>query len=175
MAKVREKHWVPRLRTPGENASLKVAQGVNASRLQLLPFHPPGLLPRDRTEGSCPFQVVGVDYAGPIRFKATNKRDGKVYVILYACSLSRALYLDLARTMGTSEFLLSLKGMIARRGQPSTIYSDNGSTFVGAAAWMRQVRNDERLNDYLARHQISWKFNLSRAPWWEANSNVWWG
>ena len=31
---------------------------------------------------------------------------------------------------------------------------------------MRQVRNDERLNDYLARHQISWKFNLSRAPWW---------
>ena len=68
--------------------------------------------------------------------------------------------------MGTSEFLLSLKGMIARRGRPSTIYSDNGSTFVGAAAWMRQVRNDERLNDYLARHQISWKFNLSRAPWW---------
>jgi len=109
---------------------------------------------------------VGVDYAGPIRFKATNKREGKVYVILYACSLSRALYLDLARTMGTSEFLLSLKGMIARRGRPSTIYSDNGSTFVGAAAWMRQVRNDERLNDYLARHQISWKFNLSRAPWW---------
>ena len=31
---------------------------------------------------------------------------------------------------------------------------------------MRQVRNDERLNDYLACHQISWKFNLSRAPWW---------
>jgi len=68
--------------------------------------------------------------------------------------------------MGTIEFLLSLKGMIARRGGPSTIYSDNGSTFVGAAAWMRQVRNDERLNDYLARHQISWEFNLSRALWW---------
>ena len=68
--------------------------------------------------------------------------------------------------METNEFLLSLKGLIARRGRPSTIYSDNGSTFIGAAAWMKQVTNDERLNDYLARHQIAWKFNLSRAPWW---------
>ena len=28
------------------------------------------------------------------------------------------------------------------------------------------MMNEERLNDYLARHQIAWKFNLSRAPWW---------
>ena len=24
---------------------------------------------------------------------------------------------------------------------------------------------DERLNDFLARQEISWQFNLSRAPW----------
>ena len=27
---------------------------------------PPGLLPIDRTEGSTPFEVIGVDFAGPI-------------------------------------------------------------------------------------------------------------
>ena len=107
-----------------------------------------------------------VDYAGPIKFKATEKREGKAYLILYACSLTRALYLDLARSLEASEFLVSLKGLIARRGRPSTIYSDNGSTFIGAAPWSKQVQNDEKLNDFLARHQITWKFNLSRAPWW---------
>ena len=30
----------------------------------------------------------------------------------------------------------------------------------------KQVQNDEKLNDFLARHQIMWKFNLSQAPWW---------
>ena len=56
--------------------------------------------------------------------------------------------------------------MIARRGRPSTIYSDNGSTFIGAAAWIKQVQSDEKLNDFLARQQTTWRFNLSRAPWW---------
>ena len=80
--------------------------------------------------------------------------------------MTRALYLDLARRLEASEFLVSLKGLIARRGRPSTIYSDNGTTFIGAAAWIKQVQNDEKPNDFLARHQITWKFNLGRAPWW---------
>ena len=165
MAKVREQHWVPRLRRLVKRI-VKGCPGCKRLQATAVAVPPPGLLPRDRTEVSSPFQVVGVDYAGPIKFKATDKREGKAYLILYACSLTRALYLDLARSMETNEFLLSLKGLIARRGRPTTIYSDNGSTFIGAAAWMRQVTNDERLNDFLARHQISWKFNLSRAPWW---------
>ena len=46
------------------------------------------------------------------------------------------------------------------------IYSDNGSTFVKAAKWLKQVREDEKLQGYLESHNIEWKFNLSRAPWW---------
>ena len=165
MAKVRERHWVPRLRRVVKRI-VKKCPGCKRFQATALGVPPPGLLPRDRTEGSTPFQVVGVDYAGPIKFKATEKREGKAYLILYACSLTRALYLDLARSLQTDEFLLSLKGLIARRGRPSTIYSDNGSTFIGATAWIKQVQNDEKLNDFLAHHQIMWKFNLSRAPWW---------
>ena len=127
---------------------------------------PPGLLPKDRTEGDTPFQVVGVDFAGPIKIRVSQKREGKAYVVVYSCSLSRALHLDLTKTMEMEEFLLSLKGFVARRGRPEKVYSDNGRTFVGAAAWMKKVRNDERLNDFLAHQRISWQFNLSRAPWW---------
>ena len=39
---------------------------------------PPGNLPRDRTEGSRPFQVVGVDFAGPIKYRVTQKKVNEV-------------------------------------------------------------------------------------------------
>ena len=49
---------------------------------------------------------------------------------------------------------------------PRVIYSDNGSTFVKAAKSLKQLREDENLQGYLESHDIEWKFNLSRAPWW---------
>ena len=38
--------------------------------------------------------------------------------------------------------------------------------FVKASKWLKEVRNDERVRDLLEQYDISWKFNLSRAPWW---------
>ena len=37
---------------------------------------------------------------------------------------------------------------------------------MATAKWLTRVRNNEKLNDWLAKHDIKWKFNLSRAPWW---------
>jgi hypothetical protein len=77
------------------------------------------------------------------------------------------MYLELLPTLETDEFLKGFKTFIARRGRQKLVYSDNGGTFVGAASWLRQVMNDEKLNGYLARQEIEWRFNLrlSRAPW----------
>ena len=85
MAKVREEHWVPRLRRLVKRI-VKGCPGCKRFQATALAVQPPGVLPRDRTEGSSPFQVVGIDYAGPIKFKATDKRERKAYLILYACS-----------------------------------------------------------------------------------------
>ena len=46
------------------------------------------------------------------------------------------------------------------------IYSDNGSTFVKAVKWLKQVRKNEQVQGLLQQYDITWKFNLSRAPWW---------
>ena len=78
----------------------------------------------------------------------------------------RAIHLELVPNMETNSFLLCLKCFIARRGRPRVIYSDNGSQFVKAAAWLKQVRKDKKLQGYLESQDIQWKFNLSRAPWW---------
>jgi hypothetical protein len=124
------------------------------------------MLPKDRTEGNHAFQVVGVDYAGPLKYRKKSGKEGKAYIVLYTCSLTRALYLELTATMETREFLPTLKRLIARRGRPEKIYSDNGRTFVGAARWIRTVMQDEKIQDFLAGQEIKWQFNLSRAPWW---------
>ena len=127
---------------------------------------PPGLPPKERTDISGAFEVIGTDFAGPILCKLRNKREGKAYLVIFSCSLSRAVHLELATNLETTTFLSCLKRLIARRGRPSVIYSDNGSTFVKAAKWLKQARRDEELNRFLESHDIKWKFNLSRAPWW---------
>ena len=93
-------------------------------------------------------------------------KERKSYIALYSCSLTRAVFLDLLPSLETKEFIKSFKQLIARRGRPSLIYSDNGSTFVAAAKWLQSVRKDEELNDLRRDYKISWRFNLSRAPWW---------
>ena len=165
MAKYREKYWTPRLKSIAKRVT-KNCNTCKRFRAVAVANPPTGNLPRDRTEGDAAFQVVGVDYAGPIKYLTKAKREGKAYIILYACSLTRAVYLELLATQETNEFLQSLKRLIARRGRPQKIYSDNGKTFVAAAKWLKQIMKDERLHDWLARHEIKWQFNTSRAPWW---------
>ena len=127
---------------------------------------PPGLLPTDRTEGNTPFEVIGVDFAGPLKYRVRSKKEGKAYRVLYACSLTRGLFLEVLPNLETNKFLRSLKWLIARRGRPAKIYSDNGKTIVGAERWLKQVRRDKKMQDYLAHENIKRQFNLSCTAWW---------
>lgn len=165
MPRIRERYWVPRLRRQVRRV-IKGCYGCRRFQVKATERPPPGNLPRDTTEGSSPFQAVGVDFAGPIKYRVTQKKEGKAYIILYACSLMRALYLELSKSMETSEFLRSLKRLVARKGRPEKIYSDNAKTFTATASWLKQVQKDERVHHYLSTENIKWQFNLSRAPWW---------
>ena len=74
--------------------------------------------------------------------------------------------MDLLPSLETDEFSRSFKTFVARRGRPKIVYSDNGGTFVGAATWLKKVMKDEKVNGYLTKQDIEWRFNISRAPWW---------
>ena len=87
-------------------------------------------------------------------------------MVLYSCSLIRGVFLELLPNLETQEFIKSMKRLIARRGRPSKVYSDNGKTFVAAAKWLKKVSKDEKLCEFLSDESITWQFNLSRAPWW---------
>ena len=163
MAKVRKNTGYP------ERGLVKKSRGschgCKRFRARAYQAPPPGNLPKSRTQGSRPFQVIGVDFAGPIRYTSKAKTESKAYLALYACSLTRSVHLDLLKSLETSEFIGSLKRFIARRGRPEIIYSDNGSTFKAADKWLKRVQQDERFHALLAGLTIKWQFNLSRAPW----------
>ena len=165
MAKVRETLWVPRLRKLVKQI-IKRCWGCKRFQAVSVKSPPPGLLPKDRTEGDTPFSVIGVDFAGPVKYRVKHKTEGKAYVVLYAYSLTRGIFMELLQSLETQEFIRSMKRLIARRGRPTKVYSDNGKTFVAAAKWLKTARKDEKFNDFLADNDITWQFNLSRAPWW---------
>ena len=134
-------------------------------RTQPLPPPPAAASPEFRTEGSRAFQTVGVDFAGPLEYKVRKKIKAKSYVALYTCAPIRAVHLDLLTDMTAGEFKRSLTEFIARRGNPVKLVSDNGTTFVTTAKWLDKLRRNQLINDYLAKMNIRWQFNLSRSPW----------
>ena len=125
-----------------------------------------GQLPKDRTEQNLPFKVIGVDYAGPIYCKTKSKKEIKVYILLFTCSISRAAHLEELPNQTTGGFIKALKQLTATRGRPQVIYSDNAKTFVSASKWEQKINKDIEFRNFLASEKIKWKFNLSRAPWW---------
>ena len=76
------------------------------------------------------------------------------------------MHLELTPNLTTNEFIKCFKRLIARRGRPKTVDSDNAKTFQAAAKWLKLVIKTEEFNEFLTKENIKWKFNLPRAPWW---------
>ena len=93
MAKIREKYWVPRLRTLAKKVRREC---YHCKRFLSKSYQAPmsGPLPKTRTEPATPFQNIGIDFAGPIRYRITKTREGKAYLVLYSCSLTKGVYLE---------------------------------------------------------------------------------
>ncbi|KAK3713708.1 hypothetical protein QZH41_008035 [Actinostola sp. cb2023] len=82
MAKVRERFWVPRLRRLAKRV-VKHCWGCKRFHAVPLSAPPTGNLPTERTEGTTPFNVIGVDFAGPIKYCGKGKTEEKAYIVLY--------------------------------------------------------------------------------------------
>ena len=113
---------------------------------------------KDQRSGA--FEIVGVDFAGPIKYHKLSQVEGKAYLVLYTCSLTRALHLEVLPNLETSAFLGSLKCLVARRGRPAKVFSDDERSFVGAARWFKQVQSHAKVHSHLSSERITWSFNL---------------
>lgn len=117
-------------------------------------------LPRERVTISRAFSKTGVDYCGPIMVRSGIRKVTpiKSYICVFVCMVTRAIHLELVSSLTTEDFLATLSRFIARRGQISVLYSDNGSNFVGAdrslQSQFKAHLKDKALNDYLSINVI---------------------
>ena len=97
----------------------------------------------------------------------------KGYIALFTCITIPAVHLELCTEMSTDNFLLDLQRFVGRRGLPHTIYTDNAQTFHATNKHLAQIWSSlfaAKTHQFLAHHNISWKFIAPRAAWWGG----WW-
>ena len=166
MAKVREKFWIPRLRTILKRLTRRCE---NCKIMAAKPYPEPerGLLPEKRVTAKYPFAVTRVDFVGPFHLKE-GRQESKGYVIVFSCATSRAVYLTVTRTMEAKEFIDKLNEFISVHSRPQEIINDNARTFKPAEKFIEILRKSEESHEYLADQDIKWDFILAKSPWREA-------
>ena len=129
MTEVRKRFLIPNLRQFPKRI---IHKRYVCKRFQAVvcPASAVGDLPLDRTSDSRQFQVIHIDFETLIYIKK-GKQEGKAYILMYSCSLTRAVYVDLMRDQSLEKFLTNLQRFIGHRGRP-----ENFSTFAAALKWL---------------------------------------
>lgn len=179
LAIVRERYWPLR----AKSAIKRILSGC-----QICAKHRPtfgkqimGDLPEHRVTPAPVFSKVGVDYAGPFLLKpeVRSTKSFKAYVIVFVCMAVKAIHFELVSNLTSENFIAALHRFSSRRGIPSDIFSDNGTSFVGAnheLAALNSLFNDQlhqgKLGEFCATRGITWHFIPPRSPHfggiWEA-------
>ena len=129
-------------------------------------------LPAPRVIPSYPFLHVGLDYAGPIKFKVSPGRGRKSmpgYIAVFVCFATKAINLELVSSYDSKGFIQAFKRFVSRRGLCAHIYSDCGTNFVGASAIFKEMfskrsSNVKEIIKQLGNQGIEWHFNPPAAP-----------
>ena len=78
-----------------------------------------------------PFTCYGFDMFGPFIIRQ-RRSEAKRYGAMFTCMNSRAVHIEVTHNLDNNSSKQALRGIIARRGNIRTIYSDNGNNFIGA-------------------------------------------
>ena len=160
LSNLRQKYWVINANSAVRNvifscvACRKLRRPVEEQKMSDLPSC--------RLDDTVPpFSYTGVDYFGPFMIREKRK-ELKYYGVLFTCLVSRAVHIEVSHSLDTDSFLHALRRFIARRGNIIELHSDNGSNFVGAHRELHAALEEldqSKLDTYLQRLEISWKFN----------------
>ena len=165
MSILRQEYWIIKCRETVKNV-LRKCMVCKKLRPKLMSTKMADL-PKERLAiGSPPFTSTGVDYFGPIIVRMFRKKL-KRWGCLFTCLTTRAIHLEVAESLDTDAFINALERFSNRRGYPMTIRSDCGSNFKGAEKELReelQKLNQDKIQEYACRKQLTWMFNPPEAP-----------
>lgn len=179
LATLRQNYWVSNARTSIRaiihKCTICQRHAINGNQ-QLMSD-----LPMARVTQSKVFSHTGVDYAGPFDVRLSKHRGRGTYkgfVVVFVCLSTKAIHLELASDLSSQSFIAAFKRFIARRGNCSNIYSDNGTNFVGANRELKSSFDETILQitstaaNALAIKGTTWHFIPASSPHfgglWEA-------
>ena len=186
LTELRSKFWIP----GGRSLVCQLIKKCVICRRYNTSYYrppPPPPLPVYRVKGGLAFTSIGVDYAGPVTIKhythtsyhtthtrtkqrglrnAYTSYEGKAWMCLFTCCTSHAVHLDVVMDLTAKSFIRCFKRFISRRGLPTHIVSDNGSTFKASAKIFQEIFSNQEVKRFLSNSNIIWVFNIERAPWW---------
>lgn len=159
MSILREKYWILGGRRVIKSAIYKCVVCKRQKSRSLNIGSPP--LPLDRVRDANVFEVSGVDFVGPVYLR----NSGKAWICLFTCAIYRAVHLELCGCLSVDSFMQALRRFISRRGRPKTLFSDNGTNFVGTENAFRKL-DWEKIVTNSVIERITWRFSPPTAPWW---------
>ena len=90
----------------------------------------------------------------------------KVYVCLFTCANTRAVHLEVVNDLSEDSFLQAFRRFTSRKSLPTTMISDNASTYLSAAKEIEELVNSVKIHDTLKVQGTTWQFIPKRAPWY---------
>ena len=91
-----------------------------------------------------------------------------LYCSLYIAT-TLAIHFELCTDMSTDTFLMALQRFVLRRGLPHTVYTDNTKSFHATNKHLTHLWSSifaNKTHQFLAHHNITWKFIALKAAWW---------
>ena len=61
---------------------------------------------------------MGVDFAGPLVYRKNDKSEGKAYIIIFTCGVTRAVHLETSKSQSVEEFKSKLNSFITSKARP---------------------------------------------------------
>ena len=125
-----------------------------------------GELPAFRSNVMPAWSAVNMDLFGPILIRDDCVKKGpriykKVYGVIYACTRTRGIYLDVATDYSTESVLHTVRRLLACKGNVQLIISDPGSQLKGAHREITEWRNGwsrDKLVRFGANKGLTWTF-----------------
>lgn len=131
-------------------------------------------LPAERTTPQRAFKQCGVDFMGPVNIASRKGRAPQItrgYVSVFVCLVTRAIHLEIVSDGTKETFIQALRRFFGRRGVTKQMWSDNGTTFVGAnlqTTYLQTIdqKHQQWAPDIEHDFHLKWTFIVPRAPSW---------
>ena len=91
---------------------------------------------------------MGVDYTEAIILtKTSDNLPIKIYICLFTCTATRAIFLSVAKNMSADTFLLILEKSFATHSTPEVKISDNGTNFTCSAKFLEKIYDNLNVSE----------------------------